>query len=311
MQKFVILPDATCDLGKEIREEFDIEFISGHYTTPDGVEHTQPLEWVDTTPSEFYKALRAKPNDFTTSPPNVTEWAAVLEKYVGQGLGVLAVTISSALSGTYDFLQQAVKQVKEKYPDAAIRAIDSRRFSSGHGLLCVYAALLRKEGKTLDETADWLEQNLNRFHQAGWLDDLSFVAKKGRLNAAKAFFGSLMGLKPIGEFDKNGMTTVIGKAKGEKQAYPVLLDYIENTIENASEQIIFVATADRLKQAEHYKELLEERFHPKAIYINYVYPGGGINVGPGLMAAYYMGKPISEDLGEERTLVTELLAKKY
>ncbi len=310
MEKFVILADITCDLGKELRAEYDIEYINGHFTTPDGKEHESYLEWTDATPSEFYKALRAKPNDYTTAPPNVNEWATVLEDYAKQGVGVLALTISSALSGTYAFLTKAVEEVKSKYPDAAIRTIDSRRFSSGHGLLCVYASLLRKEGKSLDETADWVENNLNRFHQAGWLDDLSFVAKKGRLTSAKAFFGTLMGLKPIGEFDKNGMTTVIGKAKGEKQAYPVLLEYIAATIENPEEQIIFVATADRYKQAEAYKKMLEDKFHPKAVYINYVYPSSGINVGPGLMAAYYMGKPISEDLAEERELVTRLLAKK-
>ncbi|MDE6411897.1 MAG: DegV family protein [Clostridia bacterium] len=310
MKKFAILADVTCDLGKELRAQYDVEFVNGHFTTPDGKEHASYLEWTDTTPSQFYKELRAKPNDYTTAPPNVAEWCAAMEEYVKQDMGVLALTISSALSGTYDFLCQAAAQIKEKYPQAEIRTIDSRRFSSGHGLLCVYASILREEGKTLDETADWVESNLNRFHQAGWLDDLSFVAKKGRLTAAKAFFGSLMGLKPIGEFDQNGLTTVIGKAKGEKQAYPVLLKYIENTIENPEEQIIFIATADRLSQAEHYKELLEEKFHPKAIYINYVYPSSGINVGPGLMAAYYMGKPISEGLTEERQLITELLAKK-
>lgn len=310
MEKFVILADVTCDLGKELREEYGVEFVNGHYTTPDGKEHESFLEWTDTTPSEFYKALRAAPNDYSTAPPNVSEWAEVLERYVSEGSGVLALTISSALSGTYDFLTQAAREVKEKYPEAQIRTIDSRRFSSGHGLLCVYASILRGEGKSLDETADWVESNLNRFHQAGWLDDLSFVAKKGRLTAAKAFFGSLMGLKPIGEFDRNGLTTVIGKAKGEKQAYPVLLKYIESTIENPEEQVIFIATADRLAQAEKYKAMLEEKFHPKAVYINYVYPSCGINVGPGLMAAYYMGKPISEDLAEERKLITELLAKK-
>lgn len=310
MKKFAILADVTCDLGKELREKYDVEFVNGHYTTPDGKEHPSYLEWTDTTPSQFYKELRAKPNDYTTAPPNVSEWYTVLEEYVKQDVGVLALTISAAISGTFDFLNQAVAEIKQNYPEAHVRTIDSRRFSSGHGLLCVYASILRSEGKTLDETADWVQSNLNRFHQAGWLDDLSFVAKKGRLTAAKAFFGSLMGLKPIGEFDQNGLTTVIGKAKGEKQAFPVLMKYIENTIEKPEEQIIFIATSDRLAQAEHYKALLEEKFHPKAIYINYVYPSCGINVGPGLMAAYYIGKPISEGLTEERKLITELLATK-
>ncbi|MBQ6077894.1 MAG: DegV family protein, partial [Clostridia bacterium] len=112
--------------------------------------------------------------------------------------------------------------------------------------------------------------------------------------------------KPIGEFDYNGMTTVLGKAKGAKKAYDMLLGYIEQTIERPEEQIIFIAHTDRLKQAELYKEMIEQKFHPKAVYINGVHPACGINVGPGLMAAYYVGKPISKDLSEERAIIDAL-----
>ena len=175
-------------------------------------------------------------------------------------------------------------------------------------LLVLKAHEMYRAGKSIEEVASWLEENKNRFHQAGWLDDLSFVAKKGRITHAKAFFGTLAGIKPIGEFDYNGLTTVIGKAKGAKAAYAALLNYIENTIENPSEQIIFIAQTSRFPQAEKYKELIEERFHPKAIFINDVFPSCGINIGPGLMAAYYIGKPISKDLGEERAIIEKALA---
>jgi hypothetical protein len=155
---------------------------------------------------------------------------------------------------------------------------------------------LRKEGKTLNEVNEFLEENKNRFHQIGWLDDLSFVAKKGRLSHAKAFMGKLIGIKPLGEFDYNGLTTVIGKAKGEKTAYQALLAYMEETIENPEEQVIVVAHSNRFKQAEYYKQLIKDKFNPKEIFVSDVYPACGINVGPGLMAAYYVGKPISKDL---------------
>lgn len=308
--KFVILPDVTCDLGEELRKQYDIEFINGHIKTPDGQDMPSFLSWDNTTSEEFYKKLKASPNDFSTSPPNIDECIVAFENYVRQGYDVLAISISSGISGTYNFMANAAKAVSEKYPEASVRVVDSMRFSSGFGLMAIYASVLRSQGKSADEVADWLEQNKNRIHQAGWLDDLSFVAKKGRISNAKAFFGTLVGIKPIGEFDYNGLTTPIGKAKGEKQAYKALLGYIEKTIENPEEQIILIATSDRKKQAAVYKTMIEEKFHPKAVYVNSVYPSCGINVGPGLMAAYYLGKPISADLSQEKQILADLLANK-
>ena len=86
-----------------------------------------------------------------------------------------------------------------------------------------------------------------------------------------------------------------------------MLDYIENTIENASEQTIFIAQTNRLAPAEKYKEMILERFKPKAVEIVDVYPFCGVNVGPGLMAAYYVGKPISKGLDQEKELIQKLI----
>ena len=194
-----------------------------------------------------------------------------------------------------------------KYPDAQIRCIDSQRFGTYCGLLAIYASLMRKEGHSFEEVCTYIENNKNRLHQAGWLDDLSFVAKRGRMTHAKAFFGTLAGIKPIGEFDYNGMTTIIGKVKGAKAAYEVLMKYIAKTIEKPEEQIIVVAHTNRLAQAEEYKKMLEENFHPKQVVIRDVFPMCGISIGPGLMAAYYMGTPISQGLVDERKIIEDCL----
>lgn len=307
---FVILPDVTCDLSEELRQEFNIEFIGGHFKTPDGKERPSGLKWDEMTSEEFYKQLKASPDDFATAPPNIQECIDAFEERVKNGQDVLAIAISSGISGTYNFMCDAAKHVREKYPLAHIRVIDSMRYSSGMGILAIYASILRSNGKNIDEAADWIEENKNRVHQSGWLDDLSFVAKKGRITAAKAFFGTLAGVKPIGEFDYNGLVTSIGRAKGEKQAYKVLLGYIEKTIENPEESIILIATSDRKKQAEAYKTMIEEKFHPKAIYMNSVFPACGVNIGPGLMAAYYLGTPISQGLTDERKILADLLSAK-
>lgn len=308
MSKFVIMADATCDLSEEYIKEYDIELMPGHIGMPDGSEITLLADWsVFESMEGFYGALKKNPNGYSTSPANVGECEEMFEKYAAQGIPVLAVALSGGISGAYNNKLMAKENVLKKYPDAKIYCVDSLRFGPGFGLLVVYAASLRNEGKDIEEVVDYIEKNKNRFHQTGWLDDLSFVAKKGRLTNAKAFFGTLAGIKPIGEFDYNGLTTVIGKVKGAKACYPVLLNYIEAEIENPEEQIIFIAQSNRYAQAVEYKKMLEERFHPKAVYIISLYPLSGVNVGPGLMAAYYMGKPISEGLTEERALLDKLI----
>ncbi len=309
MKDFKIMADATCDLTKELSEKYGIITIPGHLVFPEGKELKAFLDW-DTVPrDEFYTDLKKRPDEYSTSPANVDEFAGYMEEAAKEGCDMIVMTISSGISGAFSFASKAKEQVEKKY-NVKINVIDTLRFGPGFGLMAVYASQLRAEGKSIDEVTAWIEDNKNRFHQAGWLDDLSFVAKKGRLTHAKAFFGTLAGVKPIGEFDYNGLTTVIGKAKGSKKAYTALLSYIEGTIEDPEEQIIFIAQTNRLPQAEEYKKLIEEKFHPKAVYIKDVFPSCGINIGPGLMAAYYVGKPISKDLSFERDLLNKYLEAK-
>ena len=308
MDRFVIIADATCDLEEELQRQADVRVVPGHVRYPDGSEKLTLPGWENTTAEEFYAELKKDPNAYTTSPANVVEFEQVLTKCVEDGEEVLLMTISSGISGAYDFARQARENVLKAHPEAHIRVVDTLRFGPGFGRMVLDAAEKRAQGMNLDDTADWIERNKNRYHQAGWLDDLSFVAKKGRLTHAKAFFGTLAGVKPIGEFDYNGLTTVIGKAKGAKAAYAALLDYIDKTIENPEEQTIFVAHTCRRKEAEEYRGMIEARFHPKAVVIKDVHPLCGINIGPGLMAAYYIGKPITHGLDTERGILEAFLS---
>ena len=305
--KFVILADTTCDLSKDFRKEFDIELIPGHFTTPDGKEHLGDCSWDEFDRDEFYKALKKNPSGFQSAPASVEEFKEVFLKHAKAKEAMISVCISGTMSGTYSFMCSAREEVLKVYPDAEIYVCDSRRFGPVCGLMCIYLANFRKEGKSAKQAFEWLEANKNCFHQAGWMDDLSFVARKGRITHAKAFFGSLIGIKPIGEFDYNGMTTVIGKGKGEDKTMQALLKYIESNIVDPEKQIIFVATSNEHKQAEKYKNLIVEKFHPKAAYVCDVFSNCGINVGPGLMAAYYFGKPITEGLVDEAKALKEIL----
>ena len=308
-KKFAIMVDCTCELSDQLLKEYDIEMIMGHYTTPDGKEHDAINSWSPEERDQFYKDLKRDPDGYKTSPPNTQECFIEFEKHAKAGIGLLVLCISTGISGTFSFMTKAQEEIKAKYPEAELYIVDTLRFGPAAGLMATYASNLRKEGKSIKEVFEWLEENKNHFHQTGWMDDLSFVAKKGRITHAKAFFGSLIGIKPIGEFDYNGLTTVIGKGKGEKQTIEILLQYIEEFSIDIQNQVIFIATSNRHKQAESFKQLLIEKFHPKAVYINDVMPNCGINVGPGLMAAYYYGKPISKGLVQETEAIKKIMEK--
>ena len=307
MNTFAIVADAFCDLGEKYQKDYGIRVIDGHVTYPGKGEQPTALSWSSAQRDQFYKELSKNPDGYATAPPNIAEFQAVFEEYARKGEGVLCITISGGISSSFNFATQAKKETLKAYPNARIVVIDSLRFSVGYGLLVILAAKLRDDGQDIDKVGAYLEDNKNRIHQCGWLDDLSFVAKKGRLTHYKAFFGKLAGVKPIGEFDYNGLTTVIGKVKGAQKAYSVLLRYLENTIENSSDQTIFIAQTNRYPQAEKYREMIMERFKPKDVVIVDVFPFCGVNIGPGLMAAYYIGKPISEGLIEEKALIEELI----
>lgn len=303
MKEFIIMADATCDLSEEFQRQYDIVVVPTHILLPDGRDIPSFHKWEEFDRDKFYSDLKGNPEGYTTSPPNVAEFTAAFERMAARGKDILMLTISSGISGTYNFALQAQREFEKTHHDVRIRCVDTQRFGPAFGLLAIYASMRRSEGLSMDEVADYIEVNKNRLHQAGWLDDLSFVAKKGRMTHAKAFFGTLAGVKPIGEFDYNGLTTVIGKAKGTKAAYNLLMQYIEKTIIDPEDQIVFIAHTNRYAQAEIYARMIQEKFHPKKIFINDVFPMCGISIGPGLMAAYYMGKTISKGLVEERAII--------
>ena len=309
MNKFVIMVDATSDVPKSFCEKYDIIVIPTHVKLPAGNEIMWQSDWDQYPRDKFYADLRKGPNGFATAPPSVAEFTDHFENIAKEGKDILFITISEGMSGTYNFSKAAADAVMKKYPDIKIHCVDSRRYSTLYGLMAVHAAMKREEGLSMQEVADYIEENKNCYHQAGWMDDLSILAKKGRISNAKAFFGQLAGIKPIGEVDESGMTSILGKARGAKAGYKVLLKYMEETIENPEEQIIFIAHTMRDAQAQEFKKMIEEKFHPKEIYINDIFPPCGVNIGTGLMGAFYWGKPLSKGLEREKEIIEGALAE--
>ncbi len=312
MSDFAIIPDSACDFTKDIRDRFGIDdYVAGALVFPDGHVERADLDWKNISHEDFFASIKEnKKTPYKTSFANPQEVAEVFEKYLKDGRDVLSIVLSSGLSGTYSSFKLAADSLMEKYPDRKVIVVDSLKYSSAIGLLAICASRMRAEGKTIDETAAWLEENKSRLHQMGVLDDLFFCSRMKRVSNAAAIGGTLVGIKPLADFDRQGLSHIIGKAKGTKGAYRAIIGYMKATIENPGEQTIIIDHSIRAEEAEAVKALVEENFRPKEIIITKVGQSCGPTIGPGLYTVFYFGKEISEDMSEEKAILSEVLLKK-
>lgn len=311
MAEFVILSDMGCDLNKELRERFLVEdYLKGVLYLPDGKETKADLDWSNFTPTEYFNSMKSKKVVYKTAAPTLGDTESLFEKYLKKGKDILSVSMSSALSCTYQNCVNTAKELVEKYPERKIVCVDSLRYSTSLALILALAGEKKKEGASIEETASFIESIKHKVHQMGPMDDLFFLCKTGRISNFKALFGSLIGVNPLADFNRKGLSEVLAKAKGKKSALDVTVKYIEKTIVNPSEQIIFIAHSNREEVAKVLAEKIKEKFNPKEIIINTVGMSCGANIGPGLCAAFYLGEEISENNEIEKTIITEIMNAK-
>ena len=309
MKDFVILPDCACDISEEARRDVGLnDYISGHVHISDGRDLYAKLDWTEISREEYYKLLSNKKMKVTTAPPSPAEFFEAFEKYAKDDIGVISLSLSSAISSTYNFAKSAADEVTKKYPNAKIYCVDTLRMTAGIGLLAYYACALKNEGKSFDEVVAWIEENKNKTHQLGPIDDLIFVARRGRISMGKAIMGSFAGVKPMAEFNTDGYTTVLTKAKGMNKALDIVTKYVKESAIDIENQVIFIAHSDRDLYAEKLKEKLLE-LNPKKVYITDVFAACGGNIGPGMISAYFMGAPISSDLSVEKEILNKITGK--
>ncbi len=309
MKKYVILADLTCDLSEEIRQYFGVEDYIPGYVNIDGKELKTYLDWSQISREEFYSTLGNKNSKVTSAPPSQEEYREIFTKYVKDGYAVLSMSISSRISGTYDFACVAANRVREELPEAEIYCFDSYRMSGAFGLLVCHAHRLKNEGKTFEEVIAWLEENKCRVHQMGPIDDLIFVARRGRITMGKAIMGSFAGVKPMGDCNAEGYTTVLTKAKGIKKALDITVKYVKETAEDIEDQFVIISHSDRELYAKTLKDMVKKELNPKKVFVCDVFAGCGTNIGPGMIGIYYLGAPISADLSAEKEAISRALGK--
>ena len=309
MNKFVIIPDSSSDLNKELRERFHIpDYVRGTFYYPDGREVTADLDWEQMDPETYYTSMSGRKMLYKTASAQRGNILEVYERQLKEGKDILAVTLSSGLSGTYQVCQKVAEELMEKYPERKIIVVDSLRYSTALSLLVIKGCQKQQEGATLEETAEYLERIKHTIHQMGSMDDMFFLVKTGRISNFKAFFGTIVGINAMADFNRKGLSQVLGKFKGKKRAFDAVIEYMHGTIIDPEKQIIFVAHSNREQAAQALAQRVQEEFSPREIVINHVGMSCGASIGPGLCAVFYEGKEISENMEQEQALMNQIIA---
>lgn len=285
MRKFIITSDINCDLPKEILNQFDIRTMALHYIL-DGVEYTGDDDRI--TPSEFYDKMRkgSMPQTMQVNPEQSKE---VFEACIKEGYDILHIGFSSALSGSVGSAFIAANELKEEYPDFKIIVVDSLSASLGQGLLVYKAAQLHEQGKTLEETAQWAEDNKLKICHYFTVDDLNHLARGGRLKKSAAVLGTMLNVKPILQVDNEGHLIPLNKTRGRKQSLNALVENMKTHVGSQQNDIVFISHGDCLADAQYVADEIKKEFGIEKFLINFVGPTIGAHSGPGTIALFFMG----------------------
>ncbi len=287
MNKYVIVTDSCIDLPKSLVDSLGITVIPLTVIIEKKEYKNYPDER-EITATDFYNLLRSEAVA-TTSQLSPSDFINVMEPLLKEGIDILSISFSSALSGTYQSAVVARNELLKDYPDRKILTLDSLCASMGQGLLVTYAAKMAKMGKDIDEVAKWVEDNKQSIAHLFTVSDLNHLKRGGRLSAGKAFIGTLIQLKPLLHVSDEGKLVPISKARGRKIALNRMVERVIQTIENPADQLIYISHGDCYEEALYVKEQILKLIDVKEVLINYIGPVIGAHSGLGTLAIFYRG----------------------
>ncbi len=222
-----------------------------------------------------------------TSALNAQIYTEYLEPYFKKGEDMLYISFSSKMSGTFNHLEMALKELREKYPKARFRRFDTKSICWGSGLQVFYAVKYFQEGHSLDEVLEYLEKNVNSFTEYFAVDDLFHLKRGGRISAAAAAIGSLISLKPILHVNEGGELEVVSKVTGTNKAVSFLVDKVKTLGTELDKYPIYVLDADNEAGGEKIVNKLKEAFPNAKIERYPIGPVIGTHCGPGTIAVVF------------------------
>ena len=277
-----LVTDMAADIPKSVAEELDIKVLPFMIH----IDGKQILADINLSPEEFYDIVESSEEIPTTSqmsPADVEE----LYRSVGKENTIIHITISSKGSGINNTCNLVANQLNEEGFD--ITVIDSTMFAYVIGKVVVEAAKMAKNGASKQEIIDFAEESFERDTAYFLVDDLTFLRKGGRIKATAMVISKVLDIKPILNIN-DGLVEAFKKVRGTKKALNTLVDYIEERMDNPSENEVIILDSNAPDKVEVVEQLLRERVKPKDIKYAKIGPIITSHAGTGLVGVFFKHK---------------------
>lgn len=275
--KIALITDSTCDLPQALREQYAINVLP--LTVIWGDE--QLRDGVDILPEAFYDRLVTDPVYPTTSQPTPQDFLNIYERVQQQGAQeIVVITISSAMSGTYESAKLAAPIV-----DLPVHVVDSKSNSMSLGWQVLAAARAREAGGDVEAMIAAADAARKTMVYIVTLDTLEYLRKGGRIGGASAFIGTLLNFKPqIMVNHETGMVEAGRRTRTRQKAIQALYNDFFDRLNTSKPMRIAVLHNAALPEAEALAARVQAEFAPRELVISIVSPVLGVHTGPRAIA---------------------------
>lgn len=280
--KIAVVTDSTAYIPDDLLDKYDIHVIPLNVNWDD----KSYLDNVEISAEEFYNKLQTESQLPTTSQPSAGAFKSLFLKLADDYEGVVAILISSDLSGTI----ASALAAKEMVGDFPVEIVDSRLTTMALGFLALKAAEVAQAGGDINQVAEAANSMIGQVRVLFVVDTLEYLHKGGRIGGAKRLLGSLLSMKPLLEL-VDGKIDTLDSVRTKKKAIQTMLSFFEEDAKakKGIHLTIFHGVAER--DAEQVKEYVVDAYKPKTLIMSKLSPVLGVHTGPGTLGiAYYFEK---------------------
>ncbi len=292
MREVKIFTDSCSDLSRDLRDKYGIDYFHMK-TTLNGKETEASLDWEYYSPQELYDYVRSG-NKVVTAQVTQGEFEKVFTQCIKNGQDAIYIACSVKQTNSVNVGAMVAKKLMADHPEAKLFCIDSLNACMGEGMLAIRAAELRDKGFDAQKINDEILKVRNNVNEFVTVHSLEYFKRAGRVKASAAFFGNLLGVKPILIADKNGVQTPIKKVKGRQNSLNEIVNLTKETIIGPESQTIYIVHANcnetDLKLVE---DAVKREIPCKDIHISFMGPIIGSTCGPDTVAIFSWGKEVT------------------
>ncbi len=289
MGKIGFLTDSSSDIPQELAEKYGIEVVG----FPINLEGKEYIERRDLTNDEFYALMRAAAGTPTTAAITPLQWVDIYSRYVDEGYTDLVhVCINSGGSSTYANALAAVEQLGEARPGHGLRLriIDSHMYSMPFGWWLCECARKVRGGGDIAECVLEMERALAKTEICLAAYSLKQMKKSGRISAAAAVAGDLLGIRPVISLN-DGISKVEAKVRGDANVPPAMIKWVKSRVRDVKAMPYQILYTSSTEKRDELIKLCKKEFGHAPYYVGQL---GGVvsaNTGPDGIAIVFEGRP--------------------